>query len=108
MDSLTPFFLMVEAKRVFQFGQVLKYATRFAKAIGLATLHTKVLDESIENAMVNFADVVLELERRKTPEGLRRGGTMRLVNLGKTPVSSRGYYYEMTPQGIMTITAPPI
>src|SRR6267143_685748 len=49
MDSLTPFFLMVEAKRVFQFGQVLKYATRFAKAIGVATLHTKVLDESIEN-----------------------------------------------------------
>jgi KaiC/GvpD/RAD55 family RecA-like ATPase len=29
MDSLTPFFLMVEAKKVFQFGQVLKYATRF-------------------------------------------------------------------------------
>ncbi|TMI62284.1 hypothetical protein E6H16_06205 [Candidatus Bathyarchaeota archaeon] len=108
MDSLTPFFLMVEAKRVFQFGQVLKYATRFAKAIGLATLHTKVLDESIENAMVNFADVVLELERRKTPEGLSRGGTMRLVKLGKTPVSSRGYYYEMTPQGIMISTAPPI
>src|SRR5713226_277643 len=108
MDSLTPFFLMVEAKRVFQFGQVLKYATRFAKAIGLATLHTKVLDESIENAMVNFADVVLELERRKTPEGLSRGGTMRLVKLGKTPVPSRGYYYEMTPQGIMISTAPPI
>src|SRR5438132_4960544 len=51
MDSLTPFFLMVEAKQVFQFGQVLKYATRFAKAIGLATLHTKVLDESIENPL---------------------------------------------------------
>src|SRR6266852_4135089 len=108
MDSLTPFFLMVEAKRVFQFGQVLKYATRFAKAIGVATLHTKVLDESIENAMVNFADVVLELERRKTPEGISRGGTLRLVKLGKTQIPSRGYYYEMTPQGIVTSTAPPI
>jgi KaiC/GvpD/RAD55 family RecA-like ATPase len=108
MDSLTPFFLMVEAKRVFQFGQVLKYATRFAKAIGVATLHTKVLDESIENAMVNFADVVLELERRKTPEGISRGGTLRLVKLGKTQIPSRGYYYEMTPQGIVISTAPPI
>src|SRR5437879_11524814 len=39
MDSLTPFFLMVEAKKVFQYGQVLKYATRFAKSIGIATLH---------------------------------------------------------------------
>src|SRR5207247_8327383 len=85
----------------FQFGQVLKYATRFAKAIGIATLHTKVLDETIENAMVNFADVVLELERRKTAEGpLARGGTLRLVKMGKTPIPSRGYYYEMTPQGI--------
>jgi KaiC/GvpD/RAD55 family RecA-like ATPase len=109
MDSLTPFFLMVEAKRVFQFGQVLKYATRFAKAIGVATLHTKVLDETIENAMVNFADVVLELERRKTAEGpLARGGTLRLVKMGKTPIPSRGYYYEMTPQGISISTAPPI
>ncbi|TMI35286.1 hypothetical protein E6H26_06385 [Candidatus Bathyarchaeota archaeon] len=109
MDSLTPFFLMVEAKRVFQFGQVLKYATRFAKAIGIATLHTKVLDETIENAMVNFADVVLELERRKTAEGpLARGGTLRLVKMGKTPIPSRGYYYEMTPQGIAISTAPPI
>jgi KaiC/GvpD/RAD55 family RecA-like ATPase len=109
MDSLTPFFLMVEAKRVFQFGQVLKYATRFAKAIGVATLHTKVLDETIENAMVNFADVVLELERRKTAEGpLARGGTLRLVKMGKNPVPSRGYYYEMTPQGIAISTTPPI
>ncbi len=91
MDSLTPFFLMVEAKRVFQFGQVLKYATRFAKAI-----------------VVNFADVVLELERRKTPEGISRGGTLRLVKLGKTQIPSRGYYYEMTPQGIVISTAPPI
>ncbi len=83
MDSLTPFFLMVEAKRVFQFGQVLKYATRFAKAI-------------------------VELERRKTPEGISRGGTLRLVKLGKTQIPSRGYYYEMTPQGIVISTAPPI
>src|SRR2546426_12495558 len=44
MDSLTPFFLMVEAKRVFQFGQLLKYATRSVKAIGGATLHTNLLD----------------------------------------------------------------
>lgn len=48
MDALTPFFLMLEAKKVFQFGQILKYATRFAKSIGIATLHTKVLDETIE------------------------------------------------------------
>jgi KaiC/GvpD/RAD55 family RecA-like ATPase len=108
MDSLTPFFLMVEAKKVFQFGQVLKYATRFAKSIGIATLHTNVLDESIENAMVNFADIVLDLAGRKTPEGVSHGGTLRLVKMGKTHVPSRGYYYEMTAKGIDISTAPMI
>ncbi len=107
MDSLTPFFLMVEAKKVFQFGQVLKYATRFAKSIGIATLHTNVLDETIENAMVNFADIVLDMEKRKG-EGAGHGGTLRLVKMGKTALPSRGYYYEMTPKGIDISTAPVI
>jgi KaiC/GvpD/RAD55 family RecA-like ATPase len=108
MDSLTPFFLLVEARKVFQFGQVLKYATRFAKSIGIATLHTRVLDETIENAMINFADVVLELEGRKTVDGNSHGGTLRLVKNGKNPISPRGYYYETTPKGIEISTAPPI
>jgi archaellum biogenesis ATPase FlaH len=107
MDSLTPFFLMVEAKKVFQYGQVLKYATRFAKSIGIATLHTHVLDETIENAMVNFADIVLDMEKRKG-EGPSHGGTLRLVKMGKTAPASRGYYYEMTENGIDISTAPMI
>jgi KaiC/GvpD/RAD55 family RecA-like ATPase len=107
MDSLTPFFLMVEAKKVFQYGQVLKYATRFAKSIGIATLHTHVLDETIENAMVNFADIVLDMEKRKS-EGASHGGTLRLVKMGKTGPASRGYYYEMTANGIDISTAPMI
>jgi KaiC/GvpD/RAD55 family RecA-like ATPase len=108
MDSLTPFFLLVEARKVFQFGQVLKYATRFAKSIGIATLHTRVLDETIENAMINFADVVLELEGRKTVDGNSQRGTLRLVKNGKNPISPRGYYYETTLKGIEISTAPPI
>jgi KaiC/GvpD/RAD55 family RecA-like ATPase len=108
MDSLTPFFLLVEARKVFQFGQVLKYATRLAKSIGVATLHTRVLDETIENAMINFADVVLNLEGRKSAEGISHAGTLKLVKNGKMPVSSRGYYYEMTPKGIEISTTPPI
>jgi KaiC/GvpD/RAD55 family RecA-like ATPase len=104
MDSLTPFFLMVEAKKVFQYGQVLKYATRFAKSIGIATLHTHVLGETIENAMVNFADIVLDMEKRSSG-GLSHGGTLRVVKMGKTP-PSRGYYYETTPKGIDISTAP--
>ncbi len=108
MDSLTPFFLMSEARKVFQFGQVLKYATRFAKSIGIATLHTNVLGETIENAMFGFADIVLELVGRKNAEGVSHGGMLRLVKNGHTAIPSRGYYYEMTEQGIDISTAPMI
>ncbi|HZY46165.1 MAG TPA: RAD55 family ATPase [Candidatus Bathyarchaeia archaeon] len=109
IDSLTPFFLMAEAKKVFQYGQVLKYATRFAKSIGIATLHTQVLGETIENAMLNFADIVIDLTARKTLEGVRGGsGTLRLVKMGRAPVPNRGYYYEMTDTGINISTAPTI
>ncbi len=104
MDSLTPMFLLVESKKVFQFGQVLKYATRFAKAIGLATMHTNVLGELTENAMISFADVIIELEGN-APGGSSRAGIMRLAKIGKLPVPNRNYYYEITPQGIMISTA---
>ncbi len=104
MDSVTPMFLLVESKKVFQFGQVLKYATRFAKAIGLATLHTNVLGELTENAMVSFADVVIELQGN-APGGSNRAGIMKLAKIGKLPVPTRSYYYEITPQGIMISTA---
>jgi hypothetical protein len=33
---------------------------------------------------------------------------MRLVKMGKAPLPSRGYYYEMTPKGIDISTAPVI
>jgi len=99
--------LMEEPKKVFQFGQVLKYATRFAKAIGCATFHTNVLDETIQNALVSFADVVVEINRHAA-ETFARRGTLRVVKLGKLPLPSRAYYYELTPQGIMISTAPVI
>lgn len=107
MDSITPFFLMEEPKKVFQFGQVLKYATRFAKAIGCATFHTNVLDETIQNALVSFADVVVEINKHST-ETFARRGTLRVIKLGKLPLPPRAYYYELTPQGIMISTAPVI
>jgi len=100
LDSLTPFFLMVDSKRVFQFGQVLKYATRFARAIGVAVLHTKVLNESIENALVSFADVVLELEKKKPPSLSNPGGTLRVIKLGKSRVPVGLHPYEISAKGI--------
>jgi hypothetical protein len=50
--------------------------------------------------MINFADVAIELERRKTTQGTSNGGTLRLLRNGRNPVSSRAFYYEFTPGGI--------
>jgi KaiC/GvpD/RAD55 family RecA-like ATPase len=108
MDSLTPFFLMAETKKVFQYGQVLKYATRFVKSIGIATLHTGVLNETIENAMINFADVVIDLEKSPRATETSRTGTFKLIKLGKKSLPPRGFYYETTALGLNISTAPQI
>jgi len=58
MDSITPFFLLTEARKVFQYVQVMRFATRIARAVTIAILHTEVVDESLENATANLADGV--------------------------------------------------
>src|SRR5256885_16998529 len=43
MDSITPFFLLTEARKVFQYVQVMRFATRIARAVTIAILHTEVV-----------------------------------------------------------------
>src|SRR5713226_10718220 len=45
MDSITPFFLLTEARRVFQYVQVMRFATRIARAVTIAILNTEVVAE---------------------------------------------------------------
>ncbi len=77
-----------------------KQFVRFARAIGIAVLHTKVLNETIENAMVSFADVVLQLEKKRPPDLSSPGGTLKIVKLGKSKVPPSAYPYEITSRGI--------
>src|SRR5438309_11650517 len=64
MDAITPFFLLTEARKVFQYAQVMRFATRIGRAITIAILHTEVVDESLENATANLADGVIEMKKR--------------------------------------------
>jgi len=95
---------MVRGEEGIPVRTVLKYATRFAKSIGIATLHTHVLDETDREAMVNFADSSGYGERKSEGSVWR---TLRLVKMADGS-SSGGYYYEMTENGIDIITAPMI
>src|SRR5213594_4787875 len=107
MDSITPFFLLTEAKRVFQYVQVMRFATRIARAVTIAALHTEVVDPSIENATANLADGVVEM-RKRSGEILLKGGTMKVLRIGRNPIASRGYFYQITQQGIVFSSTPVI
>jgi len=105
MDSITPFFLLSEAKRVFQYMQVMRYATRIARAVTVASLHTEVVDQNIENATANLVDGVIEM-RKRTGEVLLKGGTLKVLRMGRNLTPSRGYYYQITNQGIVFSNTP--
>lgn len=105
MDSVTPFFLLTEARRVFQYVQVMRYLARMAGALTLAAFHTEVVDPSIENATANLADGVIEM-RKRTGEVLLKGGTLKVLRMGRNLTPSRGYYYQITNQGIVFSNTP--
>jgi KaiC/GvpD/RAD55 family RecA-like ATPase len=106
LDSATPLFLTVDPKKVFQFAQVLKFATRMSKGIGLAILHSGILGEPIENALYNFADLVIEMQRRKVEEAVTRGGSMRILKTIRASPPARDYYYELTDKGLIVSAMP--
>ncbi|MCW4033383.1 MAG: hypothetical protein NWF08_08370 [Candidatus Bathyarchaeota archaeon] len=60
-DSLSTIFLAMETKKALAFLQNLKMATRVARCVGIATLHTKVHDEIIENICKTNADGIIQL-----------------------------------------------
>jgi len=105
MDSITPFFLLAEARRVYQYVQVMRFATQIARAVTISVLHTEVVDENVENATANLADGVIEMRKRQG-EVLLKGGTLKVLRIGRNPTPSRGYFYQITQQGIVFSNTP--
>jgi KaiC/GvpD/RAD55 family RecA-like ATPase len=96
MDSITPLFLTSDSKEVFHFCQVLKYATRFVNAIGIAIHHTGVLEEKTENALFGFADGVVDMRKKSNAmSGGPTVGGLRVVRMGNQPFLSGTFYYEV-------------
>lgn len=96
MDSITPLFLTSDSKEIFHYCQVLKYATRFVNAIGIAIHHTGVLEDKTENALFGFADGVIEMKRKS--DAMTGGpivGGLRVVRMGNQPFLPGTYYYEV-------------
>src|SRR5713101_8793576 len=105
MDSITPFFLLTEPRKVLQYVQVMRFATRIAKAVTFSVLHTEVVSEQLENATVNLADGVIEMKKR-TGEVLIRGGILKVLRMSRSTSPSRGYFYQLTNQGLVFSNSP--
>jgi len=96
MDSMTPLFLTSDSKEIFHYCQVLKYATRFVNAIGIAIHHAGVLEEKTENALFGFADGVIEMKKKSdSMSGGPVVGGIRVVRIANQPLMAGTYYYEI-------------
>jgi len=107
MDSITPLFLTSDSKEVFHFCQVLKYATRFVNAIGIAIHHTGVLEEKTENALFGFADGVIEMKKKS--DVMSTGpivGGLKVLRMGNQQFLPGTYYYEVK-EGTVQISLVP-
>ncbi|HJX24392.1 MAG TPA: ATPase domain-containing protein [Candidatus Bathyarchaeia archaeon] len=60
LESFTPLFAMMERREVFLFSQAIKYSVRYFKALGIASIHSGVVDKQIEDTIRHLADGILE------------------------------------------------
>ncbi len=96
IDSMTPLLLTSDPKEIFQYCQVLKYATRFVNAIGISIHHTGVLEEKTENALFGFADGVIEMKKKSdSMAGGPLVGGASVVRMGNQLYMPGTYYYEV-------------
>lgn len=95
MASITPLLLMSDAKEVFHYCQTLKYATRFANAIGIAIHHSDVLDEKLENALFGFADGIIELKKSSDVSSGPVFGTLKITRMSDQNFLKGNFYYEI-------------
>lgn len=98
MDSITPFFLMSKTREVYHYLQTLKYATRFANAIGIGIHHTGLLEEKLENALYGFPDVIIHMEQTSENEFLVNetvNGTISILRMTGQTHKKGKFYFEV-------------
>jgi hypothetical protein len=98
MDAITPFFVMSKTREVYHYLQTLKYATRFANAIGIGIHHTGLLETNVENTLYGFADIILHMEQKSDPASIINDtitGTFNVLRMtGQSHLTSK-FYYEV-------------
>ena len=100
-DSLTPLFAMADKRQVFEFAQTMKFATRFFGAVGVAILHSGVVDQQTEDTVRHLSDCVVELIFSNSEKTQRAVRVLKLPHAGAslTPVaiSNKGLTLYLPP-----------
>jgi len=85
-DSLSTVFLGMETRKALAFVQNLKWATRVARCVGIATLETKVHDDKVENTIKSYSDGIIEMKV------IEKDG--KIIHYMNIPKMSRSDYYQ--------------
>jgi KaiC/GvpD/RAD55 family RecA-like ATPase len=83
-DSLSPYFLVTPAQKIFHFIQVMRLIMKSVNGIGIWILHEGLHNEKIESTFRFVADGVIEM-RKSEREHIIRIAKMKGINYYKAP-----------------------
>lgn len=70
-DSLSPYFLVTPAQKIFHFIQVMRLIMKAVKGIGIGILHEGLHDEKIESTFRFVADGIIEMRKSENRHIIR-------------------------------------
>jgi len=97
-NSMSTVFLTTETKSALAFLQNLKLATRVGRCVGVATLHSGIHDEKIENICKSSADGIIEMRAIERDGKLTR--RMRILKMSRTDFYREMCTYVIGKEGI--------
>lgn len=93
-DSLSPFFLVTPADKIFHFIQVMRLIMKVTNAIGIGILHEGLHDQKIESTFRFVADGVIEMKKSE------RGHSIRITKMQGTDYYKAPCSVDVTDKGI--------
>lgn len=93
-DSLSPFFLVTPADKIFHFIQVMRLIMKVANGIGIGILHEGLHDQKIESTFRFVADGVIEMRKSE------RGHSITIAKMQGTNYYKASCVVDINDKGI--------
>ena len=97
-NSISSVFLTMEIKKALAFLENLKLATRCGRCVGIATLHTGIHDDKIENICKSKADGIIEM--KAIEKDARLTYRMRILKMNRTDFYREICSYAIGKEGL--------